>query len=246
MAAPRQALAQEVHAVAQSWEASMHAASALASNCPDYYTMSEMGTVWGPPHQGALAMRMRALTAALGLTLILGAACSSDDDSSVDVGSESNGEASAAHNDADVEFAQMMIPHHEQAVEMAQLAPDRAQSTEVKDLAMRIEEAQAPEIDQMEGWLAGWGEEAGGGMDEMDGGSGMMSDQEMTDLEDASGAEFDRLFLEAMLAHHTGAVEMAETQIDEGEFPDALALAEAIKSSQQAEIAEMETLLEDL
>ncbi len=190
-------------------------------------------------------MRMRALPAALGLTLILGAACSSDDDSTVDASSEPNGEASAAHNDADVEFAQMMIPHHEQAVEMAQLAPDRADSADVQDLAMRIEEAQAPEIEQMEGWLADWDEEAGGGM-EMGGGSGMMSDQEMTDLEGASGAEFDRLFLEAMLAHHTGAVEMAETEIDEGEFPDALALAEAIKSTQETEIAEMETLLEEL
>ena len=78
------------------------------------------------------------------------------------------------------------------------------------------------------------------------GGSGMMSEQEMTDLDDAAGAEFDRLFLEMMLAHHTGAVEMAETEIDEGEFPDALALAEAIKSTQEAEIAEMESLLEEL
>jgi len=194
---------------------------------------------------------MRALPAALGLTLILGAACSSDDDPTVDAGSEStNDEASAAHNDADVEFAQMMIPHHEQAVEMAQLAPDRAESTEVKDLAMQIEDAQAPEIDQMEGWLADWDEEVGGAMDDSGstdhGGSGMMSDQEMTDLEDASGAEFDRLFLEMMLAHHTGAVEMAETEIAEGEFPDALALAEAIKSAQEAEIAGMKTLLEEL
>lgn len=196
-------------------------------------------------------MRMRALPAALGLTLILGAACSSDDDPTVDAGSEStNDEATAAHNDADVEFAQMMIPHHEQAVEMAQLAPDRAESTEVKDLAMQIEEAQAPEIDQMEGWLADWDEEVGGATDDsgsMDhGGSGMMSDQEMTDLEDASGAEFDRLFLKMMLAHHTGAVEMAGTEIAEGEFPDALALAEAIKSTQEAEIAGMKTLLKEL
>ncbi len=198
-------------------------------------------------------MQMRALPVALGLTLILGAACSSDDDSTVDARSESSDDASAAHNGADVEFAQMMIPHHDQAVEMAQLAPDRAESADVKDLAMRIEEAQAPEIDQMEGWLADWDEEAGGDMGEMDdsgsmdhSGSGMMSDQEMTDLEDASGAEFDRLFLEMMLAHHAGAVEMAETEIDEGEFPDALALAEAIKSTQEAEIAEMESLLGEI
>lgn len=191
-------------------------------------------------------MRMRALPVALGLTLILGAACSSDDDATVDAGSESDGEASADHNDADVEFAQMMIPHHEQAVEMAQLAPDRAESAEVKDLALRIKEAQAPEIDQMDGWLADWDEEAGAGMGEMGGDSGMMSGQEMTELEDASGADFDRRFLEAMLAHHTGAVQMAETEIDEGEFPDAVALAEAIKSTQKSEIAEMETLLEEL
>lgn len=191
-------------------------------------------------------MRMRALPAALGLIAILGAACSSDDDSTVDAGAGAEEVEAAAHNDADVAFAQGMIPHHEQAVEMAQLARDRAEGDEVKDLAARIEAAQAPEIEEMEGWLADWGEEAAS-MGDMDhAGSGMMSGAEMEGLEAASGTEFDRMFLEMMVAHHTGAVEMAETEIDDGEFPDAIALAEMIKSAQEAEIAEMEALLEQL
>jgi uncharacterized protein (DUF305 family) len=193
-------------------------------------------------------MRFRAVVPALGLAVVLGAACSSNDDpSTVDAGGQTTAEETAEHNDADVEFAQMMIPHHEQAVEMAQLAATRADSEDVKDLAGRIEAAQSPEIEEMTGWLAVWGEEAEptGGMDEM-GDSGMMTDAEMTELEAASGAAFDRLFLEMMVAHHTSAIEMAETEIADGQFPDAVALAEEIKSAQEAEIAEMESLLEQL
>lgn len=147
-------------------------------------------------------------------------------------------------NKADVSFAQSMIPHHEQAVEMAQSAATRAASEDVKDLASGIEAAQSPEIEEMTGWLAEWGEDLEP-MDEM-GDSGMMTDTEMTELEAASGAEFDRMFLEMMVAHHTSAIEMAETEIADGQFPDAVALAEAIKSAQEAEIAEMESLLERL
>lgn len=192
-------------------------------------------------------MRIRAVVPAFALVAVLGAACSSSDDpSTVDAGGQTTTQEAAEHNDADVEFAQMMIPHHEQAVEMAQLAATRADSEDVKGIASRIEAAQSPEIDGMTGWLAAWGEEVEpmGGMD--DEGSGMMSESEMTDLEAASGAEFDRMFLEMMVAHHTGAIEMAEAEIADGQFTDAVALAEAIKSAQEAEIAEMETLLEQL
>ena len=192
-------------------------------------------------------MRIRAVVPALALIAVLGAACSSSDDpSTVDAGGQTTTGAAAKHNDADVEFAQMMIPHHEQAVEMAQLAATRAASEDVKAIASRIEAAQNPEIEEMTGWLAEWDEdvEPMGGMDPE--GSGMMSDSEMTELEAASGAEFDRMFLDMMVAHHTGAIEMAETEIADGQFADALALAEAIKSAQESEIAEMETLLEQL
>lgn len=191
-------------------------------------------------------MRMRALPAALGLVAVLGAACSSGDDSTVGAGATSTAADAAPHNDADVQFVQMMLPHHKQAVEMAQLAPERADRDEVKDIASRIEAAQSPEIDRMEGWLADWGEEADAMGDMGEGGSGMMSGSEMDDLEAASGPEFDRLFLEMMVEHHTGAVEMADAEIADGEFPDAVALARAIKSTQESEIAEMGSILEQL
>ncbi len=155
----------------------------------------------------------------------------------------------AAFNDADVAFAQGMIPHHEQAIEMAQLAEDRAGDPRITDLAARIEAAQAPELDTLEGWLADWGAEPeGDGGHDGHGGSSMgtMSQEDMDALGTASGAEFDQLFLEQMIEHHTGAVEMAETELDEGEFADALEMAESIRTSQAEEITEMEQLLDEL
>ena len=196
--------------------------------------------------------RAAALVVTLGLSAALGAACSSNDDEPT-VGAGSSTEASvddAPHNDADVAFAQGMIPHHEQALEMAALAADNAADERVEDLAGQIEAAQDPEIQEMQAWLAAWGEdpaadaEHGGGHE--DGSGGMMSEEDMTALEEATGAEFDRMFLEMMIEHHTGAIEMAETEIADGEFPDAIELAEAITSAQEAEITEMEALLEEL
>lgn len=152
-----------------------------------------------------------------------------------------------AFNDADVTFAQGMIPHHEQAIEMAQMAQERAADPRVLDLASRIQAAQQPEIETLAGWLAEWGEEDGG-MDHsgMDHGGGMMSEEDMSALMAASGAEFDRLFLEQMIEHHTGAVDMAMTEIAEGKNADALAMAGTIRDTQNAEIAEMTQLLDEL
>ena len=186
-------------------------------------------------------MKNRALVVLAVLTVaVLGAACSSNDDPAVDASG-----VAAAHNDADVEFAQKMIPHHGQAVEMAQLAATRAESEEVKALASRIEAAQTPEIEKMTGWLAEWGEDVEP-MEGMGGGSEMMSETEMKDLEAASGAEFDRMFLTMMVAHHTSAIEMADTEIADGKSDDAIGLAKEIKSAQESEIAEMNGLLEKL
>lgn len=160
--------------------------------------------------------------------------------------------ATTEFNDADVTFAQGMIPHHEQAVEMAELATDRAESDDVKRLAADIEAAQAPEIEQLTTWLEQWGAEApSGAMDHGDMGhgdsggdmSGMMTEEDMTMLEGAQGADFDRAFLEMMVVHHEGAVEMAETEVADGENPDAIEMAETIISTQEAEIAEMRELL---
>jgi uncharacterized protein (DUF305 family) len=166
--------------------------------------------------------------------------------------SASASDAGAEFNDSDVAFAQGMLPHHQQAVEMAQLAADGAAHFDVKDLAARVEAAQAPEIETLSGWLDDWGSEATGstGMDhgEMGHGAmgGMMTTEDMESLANASGAEFDRMFLEMMIAHHSGAVQMAESEIAGGQNPNAIAMAEAIRETQNAEIAQMQTLLDKL
>lgn len=164
-------------------------------------------------------------------------------------GTVSAGPASPApaeeHNAADIRFAQEMIPHHRQAVEMAALAPSRAADPAVIDLAARIEQAQDPEIATMTGWLQSWGapvpEESGhahhGDM------PGMMTEEQMGGLEAARGPEFDRMWLTMMVAHHEGAVQMARTELAEGTDPAARALAQQIIDSQQAEIQQMNTLL---
>lgn len=159
-------------------------------------------------------------------------------------------EVDQEHNDADTEFAQLMIVHHTGAVEMADLAVEKAESEQVRDLAGRISAAQGPEMKQMTSWLQAWGKDTSmaghggmghGGM-EMD---GMSQEEAMSHLEGLTGAEFDRRFLELMMAHHRGAVEMAGTELKDGANPQALQLAQAIVEDQQAEIAEMEQMLQE-
>ncbi len=152
-------------------------------------------------------------------------------------------------NAADIMFVEMMIPHHEQAVEMSEmiLAKDGV-DPEVVALAEQIRAAQDPEISLMEGWLDDWGLPSMSGMGGMDhGGSGgmdgMMSDEQMAELESADGATGATLFLELMIEHHVGAVEMAQDVIDDGRDPDVRDLAEQIIVSQTAEIATMRELL---
>jgi uncharacterized protein (DUF305 family) len=157
-----------------------------------------------------------------------------------------------SHNEADVTFAQEMIPHHQQAVEMAALAGERAADPGVRELAADIEAAQEPEIETMTGWLEAWDEQvptASTDHGDMGHGSsdampGMMTAEEMADLEQTEGTEFDRMFLEMMVEHHNGALEMARTEQAQGENPEAVALAERIEADQEAEIAEMQRLLE--
>jgi len=196
---------------------------------------------------------------ALGLIVLLGlagllAACSDDDDmGGMDHGggdsssetTEAAADADADFNDADVAFAQGMIPHHQQAVEMAELAETRAEDPQVIDLAERIKGAQDPEIEQMQGWLEDWGQdEMSDDMGGMDHSSGMMSEEDMTDLENATGAEFDEMFLTMMIEHHEGAIEMAQIELDDGQNPDAQELAQNIIDAQQAEIEEMQGILD--
>lgn len=147
-------------------------------------------------------------------------------------------------------FAQMMIVHHEGAIEMSELAVERADSDEVRSLAEGISAAQGPEIEQMTSWLEAWGEDTqtdmgGMGHSGMDM-EGMSQEEAMGELGDLSGADFDTRFLELMTAHHQGAIEMAEAELADGENPQALDLAEQIIADQEAEIEQMEQMLQDL
>ena len=162
---------------------------------------------------------------------------------------------SAQHNDADVEFAQTMIPHHQQAIAMAEIAVDRAQRAEVTSLAEQIRTAQGPEITQLTGFLTAWGASVpttgvsagmnGSGMTGMNGPTmpGMMTVAQMNELRNASGAAFDTMFLQMMIEHHRGAVTDAQREVDNGSNPEATQLATKIVADQTAEIGRMQQLL---
>lgn len=146
---------------------------------------------------------------------------------------------------SDVMFAQMMIPHHEQAVEMSALAGPNSASAEIVDLAGRISAAQGPEIAQMEAMLDRWGvpqmmDHSGHQM------AGMVSDEDMDRLRAATGPAFDRLFLELMIAHHEGAIDMTEDPLENGTDPELQTLLREIVEAQTAEIAEMQAMLDQM
>ncbi|CAN5624262.1 DUF305 domain-containing protein [soil metagenome] len=153
-------------------------------------------------------------------------------------------ETSASFNDADIEFLQGMVPHHSQAVEMAQMVPDNTDRPELNELAEMITASQNEEIELMQGYLAEAGEEpAGDSMEGMDGGmggmSGMMDDEEMQQMMGMSGEEFDLMFVEMMTRHHEGAIDAAEQVLETGENPDVAQLAGDIIEEQEAEIQQM-------
>ena len=158
-----------------------------------------------------------------------------------DSGMMENGNTDSAFSASDLMFAQMMIPHHQQAVDLGTLAETRAESQEVKDLAVQIKNEQSPEINQMKSWLES--ADAPMTMDHDMGMGGMLSDAEMKALENTSGAEFDELFLKSMIAHHQGAIEMAQMVVDSNNV-EAQALGKAIIASQSEQITYMESLLQ--
>jgi len=152
------------------------------------------------------------------------------------------GAADSGHNAADTSFAQSMIPHHAQAVEMSDLIlKKQGLDASVTELATKIKAAQAPEIEQMTAWLKSWNESTQ--MGEGHGMSGMMSGDDLKALDAAQGKEADKLFLTQMIAHHKGAVDMAKAEITGGKNSDAIKLAREIITAQEAEIKEMENLL---
>ncbi len=180
---------------------------------------------------------------------------------------QASGQAdNAAHNDADVMFAHHMIPHHEQAVEMSDvLLAKPGIDARVIDLATQIKGAQAPEIAQMQGWLKQWGnppmppmQQGDGDMGHGDMGhgdmgqagmpamQGMVSEADMTALRNAQGVEAAKLYLTHMIAHHEGAITMADDEIKDGQYPAAVELAHAIVKTQQQEIDTMRQVLGSL
>lgn len=175
---------------------------------------------------------------------------------------------SEAHNDADVMFAHHMIPHHQQAVEMSDvLLAKQGIDPRVTELATQIKGAQAPEIAQMQGWLKQWGNPpmpsmsqmpqqghgdmghgnmGQGDMGDMPAMQGMVSETDMTALRNAQGAEAAKLYLTHMIAHHEGAITMAEDEIKDGQYPAAVEMARTIVKTQQAEIDTMRQILGSL
>ncbi|UAL30771.1 DUF305 domain-containing protein [Nocardioides rotundus] len=197
--------------------------------------------------------RTSSVLASTALALGLLAGCGNDEDGGGAGGSGHSGHSSSqessspgssqAFNDADVDFATMMIPHHAQALSMVDLTQGRpGLSPEFVDLTEQIRAAQAPEIEQMSGWLRAWGQpvpEEGMGHDM----AGGMTEQDMSRLEKAPDARFEDMWLEMMIRHHEGAVAMARDEVERGKSPEATKLAQEIVGGQQAEIEQMRGML---
>ena len=184
--------------------------------------------------------------------LVTLSACGSDHSSHTNitaVGSSGGADGLLALNAADIEFAQGMIAHHEQAIEMAEIAldPNVKASPAVVDLATRIKGAQDPEVELMTGWLTAAGEpvamDASEGHD-MSSMEGMMTAEEMDAMAAMTGADFDKIWLQMMIEHHQGAISQSQTVKANGSNTDVLTLADTIITAQQGEITEMQALLQ--
>lgn len=186
---------------------------------------------------GITAVALAGAISLAGCTINLGG---NDSNGMMDGGMMGNNKSASAFSGTDIMFAQMMIPHHQQAVDMSTLAETRSTNPEILALAKQIKDAQAPEIKQMTSWI----ESSGAGMDmghDM-GMGGMLTDEQMTALENAQGAAFDKLYLEGMIGHHQGALQMAK-MIENSDNAEAKELAANIIKSQSAEIDKMKQML---
>jgi len=195
--------------------------------------------------------------AALAATVNL-AACGTTGSEQAQPSTTTSVSATEAHNDADATFALHMIPHHQQAIEMSDMVLSKqGLDPRIVELATRIKAEQQPEINAMQSWLKQWQLPTEGmqpsegmsphggmpGMDTMPGMAGMMSEQDMTALQNAQGTEAGTLFLKQMIRHHQGAITMAQNEVDNGRYPAALEMARAIIVDQQAEIETMNEIL---
>ena len=225
--------------------------------------------------------KVLAISAAATAALFVLTACNSSNSDgttstpmSMSVESSSSADAST-HNQADVTFAEQMIPHHSQAVEMSDMLLSKdGIDPRVTALAEQIKAAQGPEIEQLQAWLTSWGQSSSSSgmnmpttshnmegmtpstsmnmpmpsesMGTMPGMEGMMSADDMTALQNAQGTDAAKLFLTQMIDHHRGAVAMAQTEVDSGQYPEAISMAQTIISAQNQEITTMEGILATL
>jgi uncharacterized protein (DUF305 family) len=198
-----------------------------------------------------MALLVRGILAALTALLVL-SGCGRDEPSE-SVGQTHTASTGEQYNDADVAFATQMIQHHAQALSMVDLTVGRTLDPEVAELADGVRTAQGPEIEQMTDWLRDWDKPIpetvrdhsnahGDGHADSDG-PGMMSADEMERLDDARGEDFEQLWLEMMIEHHEGAIDMARDHRTEGLFPEAVALAEQVVAAQEDEVETMKELL---
>jgi len=208
-------------------------------------------------------IRMAALVAAAA-TVVAVSSCSTSTQSRPASPSTTATQAASGHNMADVMFAHMMIPHHQQALDLSALVPDRSTNQELITLAATIASEQQPEIDQMQAMLTDWGAMPGmsnmpghGGMGDMPGMgdmggmggmgmSGMIDAATVTKLTSLSGQPFDVLWLQSMIVHHQGAIEMAQNEVADGSNPGMVNLAKGMVTAQQAEIDQMQRMLAEL
>ncbi len=205
--------------------------------------------------------RRTAVAAVLIATTAVSACGGTDDDAAGAPTAASTAADGSTFNTADVDFATEMIPHHAQAVQMVVMAQGRELDPPVAALMDEIRTAQVPEIETMSDWLVAWdkpipdtsldhsnaGEDMGdmsSGMEDMSDMPGMMSADQMGALEDSTGARFQTMWLQMMIGHHEGAIEMAEIEIENGTNADAVALAQEIVESQTAEIERMDGMLQ--
>ena len=195
-------------------------------------------------------MKLRHLTTFAAIGALGLAACGDNNTASPTstIATEASVPAASSFNAADVQFAQSMIPHHQQAVEMADIAldPTVEAGAQVHDLATRIKGAQDPEIAMMSGWLTSWEQpmQMDAGMSQgMPMTDGMMTDAEMTSLHNVKGAAFDTMWMQMMIRHHTGAIAMAQTLKTSGTNADVIALADQVITAQQSEIDEMKAIV---
>jgi uncharacterized protein (DUF305 family) len=205
-------------------------------------------------------LRKIAAALATGALLLPLAACG--DDSAGEAHARQTAANGDVFNGVDVDFATAMTPHHSQALAMVDLTRDRDLTPEVEQLTEQIRTAQAPEIEQMVDWLTAWdepvpatmrdhahahaesGDTSGDGMQDDEDMPGMMSEDDMNRLESSSDQEFEDVWLEMMIEHHKGAIEMAEQEQAGGIYRPATKLAGSIIASQRAEIDHMQQLLD--